>query len=123
MGERMIGIRVSIARYISDDPQPGIVECNFLDANGKQHQFVEKTAVVSYADIDAQSTYPRPGVIACVILDRYRDVLDRELVVVETVEPWGVESTEGAVRFSVYPSALIEWNWGSHIERQWNGII
>ena len=28
----MFGIRVAIVRYISDEPQPGIVECKLEDA-------------------------------------------------------------------------------------------
>jgi hypothetical protein len=41
----MTRMKVSIARYISDDPQPGIVECQFQDAYGHQCSFIEKTLV------------------------------------------------------------------------------
>jgi hypothetical protein len=56
----MQGIRVTIVRSISDEPQPGIVECQFEDAHGRQWSFVEKTAMVSAEHLDAQATYPQP---------------------------------------------------------------
>jgi hypothetical protein len=33
VGKSMIGIRVAITPYIGDDPQPGIIACEFVDAN------------------------------------------------------------------------------------------
>jgi len=27
----MVALKVKVMRYISDDPQPGIVECEFVD--------------------------------------------------------------------------------------------
>jgi len=35
----MIGISVLITKYISDDPQPGIVECQLIDAYGNEWVF------------------------------------------------------------------------------------
>jgi len=31
----MLGVKVTILRYISDDPQPGVVECELEDAHGR----------------------------------------------------------------------------------------
>lgn len=104
----MIGIRVSITRHISDDPQPGVVECEFFDANGERHCFVEKVAIVTSDDIDATSTYPCPGFIACMIANRFQAEDGREIIVVDTQRPWDVESTAGLTKFSVTPEALIE---------------
>jgi hypothetical protein len=118
IGQRVIGIRVTITRYLADDPQPGIVECEFVDANGQHHVFVEKTTVVTWDDINSKSAYPRPGVIACKIMDRYRDEPNREIIVVNTREPWGIESTEKKEEFSVFPDSLIEWEHGNTKERK-----
>jgi len=60
----MLGIKVTIVRYISDEPQPGIVECQLEDAHGRRWSFVEKTAIVSAEHLDAQTTYPQRGVVA-----------------------------------------------------------
>lgn len=63
----MLGVRVNISRY-ADDSFPGWVECRLVDALGHEHVFVEKVPVVTKAHLDAASTYPQSGVIACVVL-------------------------------------------------------
>ena len=60
----MLAVKVTITRYVSDDPQPGVVECELVDAHGRRWRFIEKTAIVSADRLDAQSAYPQPGVIA-----------------------------------------------------------
>jgi hypothetical protein len=119
MAERMIGIRVSISRYVSDH-NPGIVECEFTDAHGLRHVFVVKVPIVSFADLDARTPYPQPGVIACEVLGR-RNSAGRETILVDTEEPWGVESRDGTTGFEVSPETLIEWDWGSYVTRPWDG--
>jgi hypothetical protein len=121
MTERMIGVRVSITRYIADEPLPGIVECEFQDAHGRRWRFVEKTAYVSVDILDWQTVYPRPGAIACEIVGRSQDATGREIIVIDTERPWDVESVDGSTRFEVLPITLIEWDWGSSMERAWSG--
>ena len=101
--EAMTGMKVSIVRYISDDPQPGIVECQFEDAYGRRWSFVEKTLVVSAERLDAHSVYPRPGVTACNIVQRFPDAAGRELIRINAVE-----SVEGVTQFDVLPETLVE---------------
>ncbi len=107
----MLGIEVTIVRYINDEPQPGIVECQFEDAHGHQWSFVEKTAYVSVRDLDAQSTYPQEGVLACEMLQRGLDGAGREVIRVDTERPSHIESVEGETKFDVLPESLIEFNW------------
>jgi len=57
----MLGVKVTIMRYISDEPQPGIVECHLEDAYGRRWSIVEKTAIVSAGQLDAQTAYPQMG--------------------------------------------------------------
>ncbi len=121
MGERMIGVRVSITRYVADEPIPGVVECEFEDAHGRRWRFVEKTAYVSAEILDGETIYPRPGAIACQIVGRSRDATEREMIVIDTERPWGVESIDGAVRFEVVPDALVEWDASSPVDRAWDG--
>ena len=117
----MIGVRVAITRYVSDEPQPGIVECEFLDAHGRRWSFIEKTAIVAHESLDSKSSFPRLAIIACEIVSRGRDATGREIVVIDTEHPWGVESVDGWTRFEVLPASLIEWEWGSKDERAWDG--
>lgn len=99
----MMGMKVSIVRYISDDPQPGIVECQFQDAYGRRWSFIEKTAVVSAEELDAHSVYPQPGVTACKIVQRFPDAAGRDVIRINTVE-----SVEGVTQFDVLPESLVE---------------
>jgi len=107
----VLGVKVSVLRYISDEPQPGIVEFQLEEANGHRCLFVDKTAIVSAARLDAQTTYPQQGIIACEIVRRSRDTAQRELVRISTERPWYVESVDGLTEFDVLPEALVEFNW------------
>jgi hypothetical protein len=111
--DQMIGVRVTITRYVSDEPQPGLVECQFLDAHGRRWSFIEKTAVVSMDHLDAHSVYHRPGVIAGEVVRRGPGAAGREVVRIDTESPWGVESVDGVTRFEILPESLVEWEWGS----------
>lgn len=122
MAERMIGISVAITRYVSDDPQPGVVACEFSDAYGRCWDFVEKTAIVSAEYLDAQTSYPQPGILACEIVSRHWDSGGREIILIDTERPWGVESTEGNTRFEVWPTSLIEWEWSHDDQKAWTGV-
>jgi len=57
----MLGIEINIVRYISDAPQPGIVECHVEDAYGRRWSVVEKTMIVSAELLDIHSDYPQQG--------------------------------------------------------------
>jgi hypothetical protein len=99
-------LRVSITRYVSDDPQPGLVECELIDRHGRRWSFVEKTAVVSDEVLGPETTYPRPGVIAGEVIGRFRDAQGREVVRVDTGRPWGVVTLDGVSQFEVFAEDL-----------------
>ena len=65
----MNAVGIELRRYV-DDSQPGFVECWLTDANGREWSFVEKVPVVSTEDLDVGSNYPRPGIIACEVIER-----------------------------------------------------
>jgi hypothetical protein len=94
-------LNVTIIAYLGDDPQPGIVECRLVDVFGRGHRFIDKTAVVTDDLLDEHSTYPRPGVIACRILGSRVDHELGEVVLIDTSEPWAVDSVERLSRFEV----------------------
>ena len=37
------------------------------------------------------------------------DTEGREVICINTVKPWGLESIEGVAQFDVLPEALVEW--------------
>jgi hypothetical protein len=102
-------VKIEISRYV-DDSFPGWVECILVDALGVEHMFVEKVPVVTEAHLDENISYPQPGVIACVVLERSERDDGRQLVHIDTQKPWGVESTAGRSRFEVFPEQLREIN-------------
>jgi hypothetical protein len=108
----VLAIKVTIERF-TQEWQPGWVECSFADAAGKSHVFEEKAPVVSFEDLDATSAYPRPGIIGCVVLGTRVGPDGRELVTVDTEQPWGIESKAGETRFEILREQLIEFDHGA----------
>jgi len=53
-------------RYV-EAYQPGIVECQFSDAEGKLHSIICKMPCVTDADLWWDSEYPQPGDMECVV--------------------------------------------------------
>jgi hypothetical protein len=102
-----LGLHVSIARW-TDDSQPGWVECLLTDARGKVWSFLEKAPVVSAEDLDARSSYPRSGLIACRVVERWIDEAGREMLRVDTSTPWGIEATSGETRFEVFAPQVVD---------------
>jgi hypothetical protein len=105
----MLGVRVNFSRY-ADDSFPGLVEFRLVDALGHEHVFVEKVPVVA-PHLDAASSYPQSGVIACIVLGSRESDDGRQLVHIDMQTPWGIESLGGQrSRFDVFPEQLVEFN-------------
>src|SRR4051794_4144908 len=100
-GFTVVGVQVEIVRY-TDDSYPGWVECQLIDVNGRLWSFIEKLPVVTLAWLDAKSSYPQPGIIACEVVETRQDD-GREIVTINTERPWSVEATSGETRFEVSP--------------------
>lgn len=98
----MIAVRVQVLRFVDND-FPGFVECELVDAHGRQWRFVEKGPVVTSDYLTARHTYPLPGVIACEVLDRTNGIAR-----IDTSRPWAIESTEGRTQFDVLEELLVE---------------
>src|SRR6202789_459988 len=67
---RMPDLRVQIVRFVDEEPQPGIVESQFRDAQGKLHSIIDKIPLFTSADLWSDSNYPQPGFIECRVLER-----------------------------------------------------
>lgn len=104
----MSAVKMMITRYVSVEPQPGIVECELIDARGRRWIFIEKTAVVSADYLDSKSIYPRPVAIAVEVIERKYDSELGELVCIDTDRPWGIQSVEGETRFEVFTASIVE---------------
>lgn len=102
----MTSVAIQIERFV-DDYQPGIVECRLVDAQGQSHLFIEKAPIVSTEDLWSDSLYPQPGAIACEIEAEWIDDEGRNLVKINTENPWHVESTTGETHFITLASQII----------------
>ena len=102
----MSKVGVQIVRYV-DDTQPGVVEARLRDAFGTEWVFVDKVPIFTQESLDASSTYPRLGVIACKVIKSWRDERGLELVTIDTVRPDVVEADNGASRFDVLAEQII----------------
>jgi hypothetical protein len=101
------GIRIKIERF-TDESNPGWVECSFVDAAGVAHLFEEKVPIVTADDLDARSTYPRDGIIDCIVISARRNADGLEILLVDTEQAWGIESKSGQTRFEVFREQVLE---------------
>lgn len=112
---RWIGVTISITKWMSDDPQPGIVEAELIDALGTRRRYVEKQSFFERLDFDAETTYPQSGVLLCRVLNHKRDSQGRDVVTVELYDGVGTQ-------IDVFPHMMVEGVYNSPVEKPWNGI-
>ncbi|GAB2520885.1 hypothetical protein [Nocardia heshunensis] len=74
------------ALWLCDEPQPGMVLVEFVDALGRPHWLIDKCAIFG-SDLSPTSTYPRPTRIMCAIEEINGDIA--------TVSPWWTISRRG----------------------------
>jgi hypothetical protein len=100
--------RVAVAiLQVVDDDFPICVECELIDRFGKAWRFAEKLPVVE-AETSGNSLYPRPGGIACEVIDIARDEQGRAFARIDTEHPWHVQSVDEVTQFEVFVGQLIE---------------
>ena len=122
-GDRLIGIKAVVTRYISDEPQPGWAECEMTDAHGRVWRFNDKLIFLdSTGDMRADSRFPLPTAIYCRVIERRTTDTGFDVVVVDTDFPYYLESVEGETKFEVVPTELVELNFLCSDVRPWNGI-
>lgn len=99
-------LKVTITRFLSKD-NPYFIECRFTDALGKEHIIHEKVPVITHEDLDEHSSYPRPGFIACEVMEHFPVAGGSDITLISTAHPWSIETTEGDTIFEVYPTQLV----------------
>jgi hypothetical protein len=96
---------MQVTRWVSDEPQPGIIECQLVDASGRVWTFTEKDIVTEDRD-EAVVAYPRPCEIPCKELGRARCPDGREMVRIK-LESWFGYEEEARGEFEVYAEQLV----------------
>ena len=97
----MHAVSVRPVRWVSDEPQPGLVEVELTDADGNRWSFVDKCAIFS-ADWTEPSHPPSTAGIRCTVVGP----IDAPVVTIDTSRPDSVESTDGMSTFRVPLQAL-----------------
>jgi hypothetical protein len=105
MVSEFVELAVRIVRFI-DDYQPGIVECEFNDADGHRHTLRDKVPIFTTELLDAHTSYPQPGTARCTALRVWQDSLGRGLITISTAAPFSIESIEGLSEFIVLQSQV-----------------
>lgn len=104
----MLLLRGLVTGWIADDPQPGLVQIEITDADGRVHRLEEKTAVVDAGELLSPHTdYPVEIQIACLPRHQEYRPSERMLNVVD-LSPWGVD--DAAV---LYPAQRDQLSWAA----------
>ncbi|MFE6038700.1 hypothetical protein [Streptomyces sp. NPDC056452] len=92
---------------MDDEPFPGIVEVQFIDATGRCRSLIDKCAIFARLDeLAPDSTYPVEVTVACVIECDAVGTVDDEIVTVST-SPDSVATMDGQDTFTVRRSQLL----------------
>lgn len=75
-------VAVEIVRFVMEH-QPGIVEGEFSDADGRLHKVVDKCVMMTTEDLWSDSSYPQDGVFPCEVLSTWTDDQGRSLAKID----------------------------------------
>ncbi len=99
----MLGVKIKILEYV-DDSQPGWVRCVLTDAFGKEWFFTEKVPIVTTDYLDENSSYPKEGIINCIIVSEN----DKDNYIgIDTSKPYGVYSEGDNTNFTILKKQLV----------------
>ena len=98
-------LRVNIVRFV-DDYQPGIVACEFADADGLIHTIIDKAPIFTANSLDRDSPYPQPGEAQCEVLRSFEDSSGQYLIQVSLAHPYQLETTDGLTEHVVSAEAV-----------------
>ena len=68
--------------------------------------FLDKVPVFTNSFLDAASTYPQTGIVACEILREWTDADGRARCEITTERPWGIEANGGETKFEIFREQL-----------------
>ncbi len=101
-------VRGLITRWVSDDPQPGIVEFQLTDSAQVRSLFIGKFYDFTTEDLFATSHYPLCGFLSCAVLSHSHDEAGRHTVQIDTDATYrGHESEDGSTVFTVQAELLV----------------
>ena len=103
-------VRVTVScaavRWLSDEPQPGWVEYQLTDADGVTWSFFDKPIHGGWEAMGPTANYPIPSSFDCEIVRRETNDQGDALIVISTLNPNGLETSDGRSEFRVRPSQI-----------------
>ena len=103
---RQAYVRVTVTRWVSDQPFPGLVEVVLRDARGVAWPFVDKPPMFTRGILTSRTSYPLDATMACTVLG-VRQEEGRKVVDISTVAPWSLAAVDGTFEFAVRPEQII----------------
>lgn len=98
-------VACQVIRWVADEPQPGLVEAQLIDADGQLWSFIDKEPIFSSGYLGPNARFPIPGAIRCQVTGRETGADGQEVIVIDTGRPDGVDS-DGVTIFRVPASAV-----------------
>jgi hypothetical protein len=86
-------------RWVSDEPQPGLIEVAINGVNGIEHRIIEKNLVIAPFDIWADAPFP-------VDFDIEAEAEPLNDSMVRVTLPWFMETTEGETQLLLSKAAI-----------------
>jgi hypothetical protein len=100
-------LRCEAVRWVDDEPFPGIVEVQFVDAAGHRWSLIDKSSIFAQvAEPAPDSDYPVKVTVACEVQGDIESTAGGGVVTVST-SPDGVTTPDGRDTFAVHQSQLI----------------
>lgn len=100
----MPDVACQVVRWVADDPQPGFVEAELVDCDGRSWLFRDKVSIFG-AELNPESEYPLSASIRCEVLERETVAGGGEVVTISTVRPDGLDSV-GVTEFRVSATSV-----------------
>ena len=97
----MISINIIIHKYISEDPDIGMVACILTDAYGKDWFFVLDVELLTELEIDSTTRMPVIGKLKGVIVDTKEENNGDIIVIIDTHVKHGNKTVDGIDRFAI----------------------
>ena len=96
-----VHIPAKITRVIDSSCCPDWLELRFVDAYGREWIVEEKAPVVTSEDVIPGASYIGDAAIAGVIAEDRSINHGRQVFLVDTDKPWGIEAKCGTTRFEI----------------------
>lgn len=103
---RRATVRCLAVRWVSDEPQPGWIEYRLTDVDGMMWSFFDKPIHGGWEAMTPTADYPRASWFACEIVRTETDAQGAPVIVISTLQPDGLKSSEGRSEFRVRKSQI-----------------